>query len=100
MAFSSLIDRTTLKKRPAHQILPLWTTLLEEESVSSNDATRCSVPGSDLLKIEPGLHLSAIKLVALSACDTGLAMYRMARRVFGLRRAFLLAGARTLVIAL
>jgi len=46
------------------------------------------------------LHLDGVQWAVLSACDTGVGPVQVGEGVLGLRRAFRIAGARTLIISL
>jgi CHAT domain-containing protein/Tfp pilus assembly protein PilF len=78
--------------------------LLRSGIVLAGANTKKTAPGVDdgwVTAAEIGfLNLRGTELVVLSACQTGLGDVKTGEGVFGLRRAFLHAGARTLVTSL
>ncbi|CAN5207624.1 CHAT domain-containing protein [soil metagenome] len=105
---------TALKRTNAPQILHLATHgfFLEDKKIG-NPLLRSGLAfaGANSRKGEKddgiltaleasGLNLWGTKLVVLSACDTGLGEVRNGEGVYGLRRAFILAGTESLVMSL
>jgi CHAT domain-containing protein len=105
---------TALKQTNAPQILHLATHgfFLEDKKID-NPLLRSGLAfaGANSRKGEKddgiltaleasGLNLWGTKLVVLSACDTGLGEVRNGEGVYGLRRAFVLAGTESLVMSL
>ncbi|WP_144017397.1 CHAT domain-containing protein [Ekhidna lutea] len=82
-----------------------FSSVIEDNNPLLNSGIVLSKGGSDqdglLTAFEViNLNLEGTKLVVLSACETGLGEVRNGEGVFGLQRAFLVAGASHLVLSL
>jgi CHAT domain-containing protein/tetratricopeptide (TPR) repeat protein len=88
----SLIDNPLLRSAIALAGANVWAQYGHPPPKADNGLlTAEDVAGLDLLDTD---------LVVLSACDTGLGQAKAGQGVFGFRRAFVIGGARTLVMSL
>jgi CHAT domain-containing protein len=90
---------------PGQQRSETWTHSLVRSGLAlagANHADRSTGEDNGLLTAleVTGMNLYGTELVVLSACQTGLGQGKDGEGVYGLRRAFVLAGARNLVMSL
>jgi CHAT domain-containing protein/tetratricopeptide (TPR) repeat protein len=87
--------------RAAGETVAIQNPLLRSGLALSGANLDSRATGGILTALEAAnLNLWGTKLVTLSACDTGIGEVRSGEGVYGLRRAFVLAGAETLVMSL
>jgi CHAT domain-containing protein len=81
---------------------PLLRSGLALAGINTWNQRKTTIEGMGILTAEEvsGLDLAATELVILSACETGLGEIQIGEGVIGLRRTFVLAGARTLIMSL
>jgi CHAT domain-containing protein len=99
---ASAADAGENRTRAAGGTVAIQNPLLRSGlALSGANVDKGTTDGGILTALEAAnLNLWGTKLVTLSACDTGVGEVRSGEGVYGLRRAFFLAGAETLVMSL
>jgi CHAT domain-containing protein/Tfp pilus assembly protein PilF len=89
-------------RRAADGVVAIQNPLLRAGlALSGANVDKGATDGGILTALEASnLNLFGTKLVTLSACDTGVGEVKGGEGVYGLRRAFFLAGAETVVMSL
>ncbi len=96
------LGEDTLAPRPSDPLLRSGLVLVSARAAPG--ASRSTQPSPDSALVTAlelaGLNLWGTQLVVLSACDTGRGDVKLGQGVYGLRRAFVVAGAETVVMSL
>ncbi|WP_240359576.1 CHAT domain-containing tetratricopeptide repeat protein [Pyxidicoccus trucidator] len=95
--------RGTPASVPADPLLRSGLVLAGAQAPTTSDSgtSNTQAENSMVTALEfAGLNLWGTQLVVLSACDTGRGDVRLGQGVYGLRRAFIIAGAETVVMSL
>jgi CHAT domain-containing protein len=97
------LGEAVLARRPLNPLLRsglvlagVWAHASEASDTANRSLDRALVTALEL----SGLNLWGTQLVVLSACDTGRGDVKLGQGVYGLRRAFIAAGAETVVTSL
>ena len=96
------LEQGSVSRRLSSFHNPLVRSGLALAGANQGRRDRAGMEGDGLLTAEKvlNLRLAGTRLVVLSACDTGLGVVRNGQGVYGLRRAFLQAGTRGLIMSL
>ena len=97
-----IADRTSQGGKAEHFENPLVRSGLALAGANTAVKAETASSGDGLVTAEKllGLNLEGTRLVVLSACESGVGEIRSGEGVFGLRRAFALAGARSQVMSM
>lgn len=93
---------TSIINRDIHPLLESGLALAGANSSHHSESTKVSADSNGIITAEEVSQLSLIdtNLVVLSACGTGLGKVYIGEGVFGLRRSFFVAGAKSLIMSL
>jgi CHAT domain-containing protein/Tfp pilus assembly protein PilF len=104
MNVEGLADRSALNPTDTREKVRIDNPLLRSglAMAGANQSTDNQSGSDGLLTAEKvlSLNLSGTELVVLSACETGVGEVKQGEGVFGLRRAFTRAGARSMVMSM